>query len=156
MINVLFVCMGNICRSPMAEAIFSDMVAKAGLSDQFYIDSVGTDAYHVGDLAHPGTQRVLAKHGIQCHSISRRVTRPDLTEADYIIAMDHYNAADLQRMARGISIDDRLHLLLDFADNTRLRDVPDPYYSGNFEEVYRLVEAGCRGLLAHIRQEHGI
>jgi protein-tyrosine phosphatase len=148
--------MGNICRSPMAEAVFSDMVTKEGLSDQFFIDSVGTDAYHVGDLAHRGTRRVLAKHSIQCHSISRRVARTDLDEADYIIAMDHHNASDLQYMARGIPLDGRLHLLLDFAGNTRVRDVPDPYYTGGFEEVFRLVEAGCRGLLAHIRQEKGI
>lgn len=155
MINVLFVCLGNICRSPMAEAVFSDMVAKEGLGDQFQIDSVGTDSYHVGDRVHRGTQRVLARHGIECHSISRQVTRNELVEADYIIAMDHYNASDLKYLARGEVIDDRLHLLLDFAD-TPVRDVPDPYYSGNFEEVYRLVEAGCRGLLAHIRQEYGI
>jgi protein-tyrosine phosphatase len=148
--------MGNICRSPMAEAIFSHLVEEAGLSDQFEIDSVGTISYHVGEPAHPGTRRVLAQHGIQSHSISRRIDSTDLAEADYVIAMDRDNLHDLQVMARRVPPDGRLHLLLEFADNAPTRDVPDPYYSDNFEYVYGLVESGCRGLLAHIRQEEGI
>ena len=156
MINVLFVCAGNICRSPMAEAIFKDLVDQAGLTDQFNIDAVGTDAYHVGEPAHPGTQRILAAHGIRCESVSRRVHRADLTQADYIIAMDRYNYSDLQTLASRSSLNDRLHLLLEFVPDQPLRDVPDPYYTRNFQEVYDLVEAGCQGLLAHIRQEQGI
>ncbi len=156
MINVLFVCLGNICRSPMAEAVFKHLVAQAGLSDQFHIDSVGTTSYHVGDLAYPGTRRVLTAHGIKCDSTSRQVTYSDLQEADYIIAMDHDNVSDLQSMTRKISLNNHTALLLDFADNTRVRNVPDPYYTGNYEEVYTLVTDGCQGLLAHIREEKGI
>ena len=160
-IKVLFVCMGNICRSPMAEAVFKDLVTKAGLNDQFYIDSVGTDAYHVGEPAHRGTQRVLAEHGIHSESVSRQVTRTDLQKADYIVAMDRSNASDLQAMVFQAALDGRLRLLLSFAEGQRDSsrsglDVPDPYYTGNFEEVYRLIEAGCKGLLAHIRRERGI
>jgi len=153
MINILFVCLGNICRSPMAEAIFIDMIAKEGLSDQFHIDSVGTGSYHEGDLAHRGTRRVLANHGIRCENISRQVTRHDLNLADYIIAMDHHNISDLRYSMRGVQLNGQVHLLLDFAENTRIRDVPDPYYTGNFEAVFQLVEDGCKGLLAHIRAE---
>lgn len=150
MINVLFVCLGNICRSPMAEAIFKHMVEQEGLADRFQIDSVGTGDYHVGDPAHPGTRQVLAAHSIRCDSIARQLNRRDLAEADYLIAMDESNARDIQRVGR---TNGQLHLLLDFAENSPTREVPDPYYTGNFERVYQLVSAGCAGLLAHIRAE---
>lgn len=159
MIKVLFVCMGNICRSPMAEAVFKDLVTGEGLADQFEIDSVGTDAYHVGEPAHSGTRRILAAHNIRCDSISRQVTRTDLAQADYIIVMDRSNASGLQRVMPKDGLQGRLNLLLSFANGRRqgnALDVPDPYYTGNFEEVYQLVQNGCQGLLAHIRQERGI
>ncbi len=89
-------------------------------------------------------------------TIARQVSAGDLSHADYLVAMDRSNASEMQYMARGAELDGRLLLLLDFAENTRLQDVPDPYYTGNFEEVFRLVESGCRGLLAHIRAEKGI
>ena len=156
MINVLFVCLGNICRSPMAEAVFKHLVEEEGLGDQFHIDSVGTAGYHVGEPAHRGTRRVLADHGINSTSISRQINRRDLETADYIIAMDSSNLSDLQYASRGLATNDHLALLLDFAPGVSRQDVPDPYYSGNFEETYQLVDAGSRGLLAHIRKEQGL
>ncbi len=163
MIKVLFVCMGNICRSPMAEAVFKDLVARAGLKDKFEIDSVGTDSYHVGEPAHPGTRRILAAHHIACDSVSRQVTRADLETADYIVALDRYNLSDLRHMAPQAHRAGRLRLLLSFIGaesghptGASDGDVPDPYYTGNFEEVYQLVQAGCRGLLAHIRRQEKI
>jgi protein-tyrosine phosphatase len=156
MINVLFVCRGNICRSPMAEAVFKDLVAREGLGDQFHIDSAGTECLYRNEPAHSGTQRVLAARGIECHTRSRRVMLADLREADYIIAMDYDNLSDLKAMGRDVSLDGRLHLLLNFAKGEAEAEIPDPFFLGNFEEIYRLVEAGCRGLLAHICHEHGI
>ena len=156
MINVLFVCLGNICRSPMAEAVFKHLVEEEGLSDQFHVDSVGTASYHVGEPAHRGTRRVLAAHGISSSSRSRQISRHDLETADYLIAMDLDNLSDIKYMARNLPLDGRVHLLLDFAPNVRTKSVPDPYYNGNFEETYRLVEVGCRGLVEHIRESEGI
>lgn len=150
-INVLFVCLGNICRSPMAEAVFQRLVDEVGLASKIAVDSVATSSYHVGERAHPGTRRVLAHHGIDFDGRARQIQPADVTDGDtYIVAMDQENLAELRRR---FGEDLRVVRLLDFATHTEVRDVPDPYYSDNFEYVYRLVEDGCRGLLAHIRQE---
>ncbi len=156
MIEVVFVCLGNICRSPMAEAIFQNLVEEAGLSDRFRIESRGIAGYHVGEPAHRGTRRVLADHGIEYRGVSQQVTRPELQQADYVIAMDRSNMSDLQAMARGHALNGRMHLLLEFAEGVDVTGVPDPYYEHNFERVYQLVKAGCEGLLAHIRREHNM
>lgn len=154
MITVLFVCLGNICRSPMAEGVFQAMVDDAGLSDEIRVDSAGTGAWHVGEKAHPGTRRVLAKHGVTYDGRARQVRASDLADQTaYIVAMDEENLSDLRRR---YGSHPHLYRLLDFARNTTERDVPDPYYSGNFEVVYRLVEDGCAGLLDTIRREQGI
>lgn len=157
MINVVFVCMGNICRSPMAEAVFIDLVEKAGLSDKFRIDSAGTIGYHVGEPAHRGTQQVLAKNGIKFQGTSRQFHINDFSAFDYVIAMDGDNLNDLQRLASHADDDTtQVALLLDFADHATEREVPDPYYTGSFDYVYDLVLDGCEGLLAHIRKEHNL
>jgi protein-tyrosine phosphatase len=140
----------------MAEAIFKHLVAQAGLNHHFSIDSAGTGAWHVGQPIHRGTQKVLAAHGLPTNRIARQLDRADLTGADYLIAMDSDNVYDLKSLGARVGMNGHLHRLLEFADGVSLKDVPDPYYEGNFEEVYRLVEAGCQGLLVHIRQEHGL
>jgi protein-tyrosine phosphatase len=153
-IRVLFVCLGNICRSPMAEGVFRDMVERAGLAGRIVADSAGTSAYHLGEPLHPGTRRILQMHGIDLRRVARVISDDDLRYVDYIVAMDSDNLHALRRRADGAPV--RLSLLLDYAPAITARDVPDPYYTGGFEQVYRLVEQGCRGLLAHIVREEGL
>jgi len=149
--NILFVCLGNICRSPMAEAIFSQMVNEAGLSDRIRVDSAGTGSWHVGEPACSGTRKVLARHGYSYNGRARQVNAADMSDPDgMIIAMSAENLRDL-RYRYGDH--PRLYRLLEFADDSREEDVPDPYYEGNFDYVYQLVLDGCRGLLKSVQQE---
>lgn len=154
-VRVLFVCLGNVCRSPMAEAVFRHLVEQAGLADQIVVDSAGTSDYHIGEPAHPGTRAILSAHGIGYSGRARRITRADFDRFDYILAMDDDNLADLRRLAPP-ETPAVIRRFLDFADNVSTREVPDPYYNGQFEYVYRLVRRGAEGLLAHIRAEKGL
>lgn len=152
-VSVLFVCLGNICRSPMAEGVFQRMVEEAGLADQIMVDSAGTGSWHVGETAHRGTLQVLRKHGIAYNGRARQIRPHDVTPDTYLIALDQSNLNDLRRM---FGRHPRLYRLLDFASETDEQDVPDPYYSGNFDYVYQLVEDGSRGLLRTIQQNEGL
>ena len=155
MIAVLFICLGNICRSPMAEAVMRQLVHEAGLADHIQVDSVGVGAWHVGQPAHRGTQAVLREHNIPYAGRARQITAEDVRTADYLIAMDADNMAEVRRMLPA-NAEARLHRLLEFVPGRDPRDVPDPYFEDNFDWVYSLVDAGCRGLLAHIRAEHDL
>ena len=153
-IHVLFVCLGNICRSPMAEAVFQQLVNQAGLTDNITVDSVGLGPWHVGEKAHRGTRKVLAEHGIPYNGRSRQVTQADINKPNiYIVGMDDSNIRSLQQRFGNIA---NVSLLLDYAEAANERAVPDPYYNGNFEYVYQLVVAGCQGLLETIQQENGL
>ena len=153
-IRVLFVCLGNICRSPMAEAVFAHLVEQTGLSGYIQADSAGTGGYHVGEQPHSGTRRVLRERGIAYAHRARVVTPHDLIDFDYIIALDRDNLYALRAMAGRTTA--QIGLLLDYAPSTGIRDVPDPYYNGRFAEVHDLIEQGCRGLLEHIVAEEGL
>ncbi|RRR69734.1 MAG: low molecular weight phosphotyrosine protein phosphatase [Candidatus Viridilinea halotolerans] len=150
-IKVLFICMGNICRSPMAEALFRHHVEQAGLQDRFVIDSAGTGGWHAGERPHHGTIAVLERNGVAVGPQRARQVRPsDLHEFDYLIAMDQENLADLRHF--GTDGARQAQLLLDFDPQAETREVPDPYYTGGFEHVFRLVDAGTQALLAQIRE----
>ena len=150
-INVLFVCTGNICRSPMAEAVFAHLVGQAGLSDRFAISSAGTGDWHVGESPHRGTLDALKRHAISPVAGKRaQVVSPAmLARADYVVALDSSHIDDLSSF--GIPGDSKVSRLLDYAPDEPIRDMPDPYYTGGFEEAYQLTLAGARGLLDHIR-----
>jgi len=150
--SVLFVCMGNICRSPTAEGVFRKFVEDAGLSAAIRIDSAGTHAYHTGEPPDRRAQAAAASRGYALAKIrARRVVEKDYAAFDYIIAMDQGNLMILRERATPESTSN-LHLLLEFSDG-RDNEVPDPYYGGSagFERVLDLVEQASRGLLQHIR-----
>lgn len=151
-IRVLFVCLGNICRSPMAEAVFRHLVKEAGLSNRIDVESAGTGGWHSGERPHSGTLAVLKHNQVEVGGKrARQLSRSDLANFDYIIAMDEENQDDIQALFHK-----RVPRLMEFAPPGMPLDVPDPYYTGRFDLVYDLVTAGSKGLLNHIRQKEGL
>lgn len=153
MANVLFVCMGNICRSPTAEGVFRHKVKQANLDNLISIDSAGTHAYHVGNPPDPRAQEAARKRNIDLSDQrARRVSAEDFSKFDYVIAMDESNKDELLAICPA-GYESRVHLFLDFAECDET-EVPDPYYGQGrgFEIVLNLVEQAADGLLHHIRQ----
>jgi protein-tyrosine phosphatase len=155
-VHVLFVCLGNICRSPTAEGIFTRQVIQAGLSDRIRVDSAGTADWHVGRA--PDTRTVAAAHarGYDLSNLrARQVAIKDFTDFDYILAMDNANLTHLRAMIPS-DYAGHLGLFLEFSASRGVSEVPDPYYGGNdgFEQVLVLVEEAAQGLLQHILQHH--
>ncbi len=154
--SVLFVCLGNICRSPLAEGIFQHLVEEAGLTDRFEIDSAGTGAWHVGERPDARAAMVASQHGVELPSRARQITDEDLKRFDYVVVMDRENLRNVQRMADALGEEAtaEIHLLRDFdPEGSEGDEVPDPYYGGasGFENVYQMVHRSCRDLLDRLR-----
>lgn len=148
MIKVLFICHGNICRSPMAEFVMKDMVKKAKLEWKFEIASAATSTEEIGNPVHWGTRQKLAAAGISCKGkTARQMTKRDYAEYDLLIGMDRANIRNMNRICGG-DPDGKIHLLLEYAGSTR--DIADPWYTGNFDETWRDVTEGCTALLEEL------
>ena len=152
MTKILFVCHGNICRSPMAEYVMKDLVRKAGLESQFQITSAATSREEIGNPIYPPARRKLAEHGISCDGhAARQLTNRDYEDYDLLIGMDRANLRDMYRICGG-DFADKMHLLLDYTDRPG-QEVADPWYTDDFEATWWDVLEGCRGLLRSAGKE---
>jgi low molecular weight protein-tyrosine phosphatase len=154
-IKVLFVCLGNICRSPGAEAVFKDFVKKKGEEKLFDIDSAGTSAWHAGEKADARMRFHARKRGIIITSISRKFEIEDFDHFDFILVMDHENLAELKKLARNKSDINKLYMMTDFSKRFHFDQVPDPYYGGDegFELVLDLLEDSGKGLYQYLKNK---
>lgn len=149
--RVLFVCLGNICRSPTAEGVFVKLVRDAGLEHAFEIDSCGTGGWHAGELAHPDTRKTALARGMELTHRARQLKYSDFEEFDVLLAMDKKNLKDMRELAMEPEHHEKLHLFRDFdAEGAKGEEMPDPYYTGEFDLVFDLCERAGRGLLTHL------
>ena len=153
MIRVLFVCLANVCRSPMAEAVFAQLVKEAALQDFIEAGSAGTADWEMGSAPHPGTMEILEHHGIAYSGQSRALQKTDLDAFDYVITMDDENQRAVRKLGEGTAI---VAPLLSFVADTDIREIPDPYFDNGFEIVYLMVSAGAHGLLEHIKAQSSL
>ncbi len=150
MIKIMFVCHGNICRSPMAEFVLKDMIKNRGLSDRFIVSSSATSTEEIGSPVHRGTKKKLAEYGISADGkYAVQLRKSDYEKYDYIIAMDSLNIRNIMRII-GEDTNRKVSRLLDFSENPR--DIADPWYTGNFDETYNDVKEGCEALLKYIKK----
>lgn len=151
MTRILFVCLGNICRSPMAEYVMKKLVKEAGREDEFEIASAATSTEELGNPVYPPARRELAKHGISCAGhAARQMTRADYDYYDYLVCMEPYNIRNMTRITGG-DPDGKIRLLMSFAGSDEAID--DPWYTGRFAEVYGQILRGCRGMLKELGVE---
>ena len=145
MIKILFICHGNICRSPMAEFVMKDMAAKAGRTEDFFIESAATSSEELGNPVYPPARKILREHGIDCSGkTARRIVREDYDMYDMLICMDERNMGNMRKVF-GSDPEGKIHKLLDFTD--RPGDVADPWYTGDFEATWRDVTEGCENIM---------
>ncbi len=148
MTKILFICLGNICRSPMAEYVFKDMIEKRKIQNQFIIDSAATSNEEIGNGMHYGTRRKLDEVGIKYNKhIAKKMTAEDYKNYDYLIGMEESNIRNILRIVKNDN-ENKIFRLLDFSNNPR--DIADPWYTGNFDKTYDDILEGCKGLLEHI------
>ena len=151
MIKILFICHGNICRSPMAEFIFRDMVDKRGLGAQFFVASAATSREEIGNPVYPPAKRKLKEHGIDpAGKTARQMTAGDYRDFDYLLAAERYNIRKMERITGG-DPEHKIYRLLDFSD--RPRDIADPWYTGDFDEAWDDIVEGCQAFLAWLKKE---
>ncbi len=151
MTKLLFICHGNICRSPMAEFVMKDLVKKAGLEARFHIESAATSAGEIGNPVYPPARRKLAEHGIGCAGkTARQLVRADYGRYDLLVGMDQANLRNMRRICGG-DPEGKLHLLMEYTG--RPGEVADPWYTGGFETTWRDVLEGCQGLLEAVRKD---
>ena len=151
MIRILFVCHGNICRSPMAEFVLRDMVERQGWAERVAVESAATSTEEIGNPVHPGTREKLRQAGISCQGKRARQIRPeDYERFDWIVGMDDWNMRNLRRMFPGAP-KGKLHKLLDFCGTGS--DVADPWYTGNFDATWQDVQRGCREMMKQMEKE---
>jgi protein-tyrosine phosphatase len=156
-VRVTFVCLGNICRSPTAEAVMRHLVNEAGLTDRILLDSAGLGDWHVGGPRDTRSQKVGRRRGIALSGVARQFLAEDFARFDYVLAMDRQNLAALLALAPDDAARAKVHLLRSFDPaSPTLAEVPDPYYGGprGFDEVFDICEAACKGLLEHLRRRH--
>ncbi|MBO4845544.1 MAG: low molecular weight phosphotyrosine protein phosphatase [Lachnospiraceae bacterium] len=148
MIKILFICWGNICRSPMCEFVLKDMVEKRGISNDFHIESAATSTEEIGNPVYPPAKAELARHGIGCAGkTARQMRRDDYDKWDYIIGMERLNMSYMHRILGG-DPEGKVSLLMDFTG--RSEDIDDPWYTGDFAGVYKQIVRGCEALLEHL------
>lgn len=153
--KLIFVCLGNICRSPTGEGVFQHLVNEKGLQSYFQIDSAGTSAFHIGEPANSKSQWTASQHGVKLNSRARQFQQKDLEEYDLILAMDHENLKNIKRLDKMGAFDHKIKLMRDFDTSPHDGSVPDPYFGGmqGFENVFQIVKRSCEALLDELESK---
>ena len=153
--KIVFVCLGNICRSPTAEGIFQHLVNERGLDPYFYVDSAGTSAYHIGEPANSKSQKLANEHGVELRSRARQFEKNDLEEFDLIVAMDRENLANIKSLDGSEAFEEKIVLLREFDPNPGDGEVPDPYFGGmdGFKNVFDIVKRSSEALLDELEEK---